>query len=338
MGSSPVTRRVSGCQTGRTPSSARISPASSPWVRIAAVPHTTIPTVSGYAPSSAHVTANERRRRAARRRRRRGRRAAPWGRRSRGCDRSAGRRRARASGSPTGPPGRARRASPREQVGHLVGGAQQPRHDLRAGEAQRTRDAGVRAAQHRLAHVAPRRRARTPSASERRHQRGLRRPQAVEQRRRRRAPGPGKRSSSSGGARRPRRPGSASEPGSSRPNAAPIAPPQARGPARRAREPQDRRQQAVELLAVRHAAEDVQAVADLSVLDLAQVAVDVLDQLVELVRAGCSASSRPRSRCSSASCEQRPDRARASAGSFGGSSASQRAYSSSSCSSWASSS
>ncbi len=45
--SSPTMRRVSGCHFGRTPSSARISPASSPAVRIAAVPQTTMPTVSG---------------------------------------------------------------------------------------------------------------------------------------------------------------------------------------------------------------------------------------------------------------------------------------------------
>ena len=45
--SRPTIRRVSGCHLGRTPSSARISPASSPAVRIAAVPQTTMPTVSG---------------------------------------------------------------------------------------------------------------------------------------------------------------------------------------------------------------------------------------------------------------------------------------------------
>jgi len=45
--SSPVTRLDSSFQTGLTPSSARISATSSPWVLIAAVPHTTMPTVSG---------------------------------------------------------------------------------------------------------------------------------------------------------------------------------------------------------------------------------------------------------------------------------------------------
>ena len=46
---------------------------------------------------------------------------------------------------------------------------------------------------------------------------------------------------------------------------------------------QDRRQQAVELLALGRGAEDVQAVADLEVLDLAQVAVDVLDERAEVL-------------------------------------------------------
>jgi hypothetical protein len=52
ISSSPVIRRVSVCQTGRTPSRARISAMSSPWVRIAAVPHTTIPIDLGGPPSS----------------------------------------------------------------------------------------------------------------------------------------------------------------------------------------------------------------------------------------------------------------------------------------------
>ena len=58
MTSSPTTRRDSSFQTGFTPSRARISAMSSPCVRMAAVPHTTIPTVSGYRLSSARYRRN----------------------------------------------------------------------------------------------------------------------------------------------------------------------------------------------------------------------------------------------------------------------------------------
>jgi hypothetical protein len=51
--SMPVTRLDSGCHVGRTPSSARISATSSPWVRIAAVPQATRPTIRGSSPVSA---------------------------------------------------------------------------------------------------------------------------------------------------------------------------------------------------------------------------------------------------------------------------------------------
>ena len=43
----PETRRLSCCQTGRTPSKYIIWAMSSPWVRIADVPQTTMPTISG---------------------------------------------------------------------------------------------------------------------------------------------------------------------------------------------------------------------------------------------------------------------------------------------------
>ena len=48
--STPVSRRFSACQTGRTPSRARISAASSPWVRMALVPQTLMLTLSGITP------------------------------------------------------------------------------------------------------------------------------------------------------------------------------------------------------------------------------------------------------------------------------------------------
>ena len=59
---------------------------------------------------------------------------------------------------------------------------------------------------------------------------------------------------------------------------------------------QDRVEQAAQLLALRHLAEDVQAVADLQVLDLAQVAVDVLDQRRRSPRARAARSPRSRGR------------------------------------------
>ena len=81
--------------------------------------------------------------------------------------------------------------------------------------------------------------------------------------------------------------------------------------------PQDRVQQAAELLALRHLAEDVQPVADLQVLDLAQVAVDVLDQVAEVLELGLvalDARGRGAARPSCSSVQMRF----ASVGSFGG--------------------
>ncbi len=51
--SRPVTRREAASQRGRTPSRASTSAMSSPWVRMALVPHTVSPTVSGQRPWSA---------------------------------------------------------------------------------------------------------------------------------------------------------------------------------------------------------------------------------------------------------------------------------------------
>ena len=49
--SRPVMRREDGFHVGRTPSSASISAASSPWVRIAAVPQATRPIIRGSTPA-----------------------------------------------------------------------------------------------------------------------------------------------------------------------------------------------------------------------------------------------------------------------------------------------
>ena len=167
-----------------------------------------------------------------------------------------------------------------EQVVELVGRRPQPRHDLLAGEAQRGHDAGVLVAEDlgagrgsRLGGVAAR-----PEGAD---QRALRVVQAVDevgaagrragearQQRRRRVDHHGARVleqrrlvEAVGGADRAPQPGHA------------LARSQA----------QDGRQQAVELLALGRGAEDVQAVADLEVLDLAQVAVDVLDERAEVL-------------------------------------------------------
>ena len=62
--------------------------------------------------------------------------------------------------------------------------------------------------------------------------------------------------------------------------------------------------QAAQLLAARRLAEDVQAVLDLDVLDLAEVAVDVLD---ERRRRRPGRSSTPRSACRLAALDRAPD-------------------------------
>ena len=55
MTSRPSTRPEWGCHTGRTPSRARASATSSPWVRMLAVPHTTRPTTRGRVARLGHV-------------------------------------------------------------------------------------------------------------------------------------------------------------------------------------------------------------------------------------------------------------------------------------------
>ena len=134
-----------------------------------------------------------------------------------------------------------------------------------------------------------------------------------------------------------RRPESSSSSASSRPRArARAARRPGRAPTRRPRPARARSTASTRLTRASPAgaaAEDVQAVADLDVLDLAQVAVDVQHEVVELRRrpgwsssAGRGAAGRPGSASRSAP---------ARAGTLAGSSAGTVAYSSSSCSSLA---
>ena len=53
-----MTRRDASSQTGRHPISASTSAMSSPWVRMAEVPHTVSPTERGYDPVSARCRAS----------------------------------------------------------------------------------------------------------------------------------------------------------------------------------------------------------------------------------------------------------------------------------------
>ncbi len=54
----PVTRREASSHTGRQPSSHSTSAMSSPWVRIAEVPHTVSPTLAGQPPVSCRCRAS----------------------------------------------------------------------------------------------------------------------------------------------------------------------------------------------------------------------------------------------------------------------------------------
>ena len=56
--SKPVTRRDASSHTGRHPIRASTSAMSSPWVRIALVPHTVSPTVAGHSPVSSRWRAS----------------------------------------------------------------------------------------------------------------------------------------------------------------------------------------------------------------------------------------------------------------------------------------
>ncbi len=155
-----------------------------------------------------------------------------------------------------------------------------PRDDDLGGEAQRALDAGVAAAEHPRAHLA--RGAGAPAVVRQRvEQRRLGRLEAVDQVAGRAPPAPG--SARAGPRARPAAgaPGAATSAGSSRPNAAPDGAAQTGHVARA--EPQHRADQPAQLLAARGRAEHVQPVLDLDVLDLAQVAVDVLDERAEVV-------------------------------------------------------
>ena len=183
----------------------------------------------------------------------------------------------------------------------LVVGRGQPRHHLGRREPQHPLDvhlAGSRATRprHGGAARAPSRRPPCPRPG--------------------RAPAP-----------RPRRPGPGRVVGA---GPAPRAGPAGRLAAPHLAGAQDREHQVDPRLAGRRLAEDVQAVADLGVLDLAQPAVDVQDEVVELlvVRALVQAEVVVHL----GGLDQRPDLPRI-AGSLAGSSAAMLACSSSSCSS-----
>ena len=248
-----------------------------PAVRIAAVPHTTMPDRLRVAPSSRVAASSASASRV------------PdvvgevAGQRARvdGVDVAAGRQhveRARGSGSPTGPPGRGAPRSAADQRRDLVGrgaaAAARPRAPAKRSSAA-TPASVARPAPPRTRARPPR--GRTPVAVERAEQRVLGVLQAVDEVAAPSRAGPGKRASS--GRRRRRATRAAASAGSSRPSAAPIArrrprPALAAGPAAAG----SAAEQPAQLLALGRAAEHVQAVADLEVLDLAQVAVDVLDQ------------------------------------------------------------
>ena len=184
-------------------------------------------------------------------------------------------------GEPDGPAGTWRPLQAAEQMVELVGRRAQARDDLLAREAQSGDDAGVLVAEH----VGARRGGgpgRVARGAEGGDQRALRVLQAVDEVRAARR---GAREAREQRRRRIDHDGAGvleqrglveAEGGTDR---APQA-----GHALAGAEAQDRRQQAVELLALRRRAEDVQSVADLQVLDLAQVAVDVLDERAEVLQ------------------------------------------------------
>ena len=222
---------------------------------------------------------------------------------SRSCARSAARRCARASARPTARRATWRPRSARTTRGQLVGRARgsagRPRRRRSAARARRRRRRG------RAPPCTPRRGARAPVArGERVEQRHLRRPRGGRRGRRALAAGPRKRSTQ-------RRPAPAARGAPRRrdqrrlvePERRADRAPQARHVARA--EPQHRRRPARAAARPRGAAaEHVQAVLDLDVLDLAQVAVDVLDERADVVRA---ARATPRSACRLARLDRRPD-------------------------------
>ena len=161
--------------------------------------------------------------------------------------------------------------------GDLVGRALDARHDLGGGEAQRALDAVVLRAEHgrqprrRPPSPAPRARPAAPPAP----------PRAGRPRRRCWPPDPGSARAAPPAPPAQAAPGAATSAGSSSPYAAPTA---RRSPGTSPRpQPQHGADQPAQLLALGRAAEHVQPVLDLDVLDLAQVAVDVADEGAEVV-------------------------------------------------------
>ena len=206
-------------------------------------------------------------------------RAGRAGRRCRSCARSAARRCAPGSARPRAREAMWRAAQGAHDAGQLVGRPQDPRDDLVAGEAQRALDAGVGEPQDLRADL--RRRARRPVAGgeavEQRHVRVLEPVDEVARAGARPAEAlheAGRRPLDRRAARRHQR--RLVEPERRADGAA-----QARHVARA--EPQHGRDEPAQLIAPRRVAEHVQAVLDLDVLDLAQVAVDVLDELADVL-------------------------------------------------------
>jgi hypothetical protein len=209
-------------------------------------------------------------------------------------------------------------------AGQLVGRAQDPRDDLVAGEAQRALDAGVGEPQDLAAHLC--RGARRPVARrERVEQRHVRVLEAVDEVARAGA-GPAEALHEAGRRLRHRRAARRHQRRLVESERRADGAPQARHVARA--EAQHGRDEPAQLIAPRGAPEHVQAVLDLDVLDLAQVAVDVLDELADVLGPLVDVESACRLARSIA------DQMRAARpGSLDGSSTSRRAYSSSSASS-----
>ena len=255
-------------RSGRTPSSASASAASSPPVRMAAVPHSTRPTVVGGAPVSATCRADQRVGQGLADRPTPGARAAPWGRPSRSCGRSAARGPPPGSGRRWARPGRSRPPAPAACC--------PPRRAWR-------RRAGTSRSQTQCS--------TTVAGSC-----GSRRP----------GPAGGGQGLDPASGTRPRscRPrGGARSGGRSPASAATTARSDGTGALG---QPGDGQDQVDQRLALGRHAEDVEPAPDLGVLQRAQVAVDVQDHVVELVVGHGPFVPRPRSRWISASTSSVP--------------------------------
>ena len=249
-----MTRRDASSHTGVTPISASTSAMSSPAVRIAEVPQTDRPTDCGIVAGVGAVAVDQR-----------------IGHRLAGVVGQPGRHRLRVDGVevPAGgqhvdqPAQRRTRRAGRDEAavqrvqhrGQLVAGAGQPRHDLVGGELQDPPTRRIRLSQLRFHHAGHRR--RPPSRASSAACTSARACASMRPRR------PGRRPSF--------RPSADRSPGS----AFDLTAPDLRGP-------QHRQHQVHPGLTDRGLAENVQPVADLGVLDLAQPAVDVQDEVVEL--------------------------------------------------------